>query len=169
MSELVTPQVLTTAGVGLRLGAQVGGAFAQRRVANFQAEVARQNARAEVQASAAEETRLRREQRRRIGATRAAFGAAGVTLAGTPLEVLSEQALIAEEDALLVRFGGQVRAREERARGALFAAAGQQAFVGGLFEAGATLLGGFESGAFRLGRRSRGSSHREPVITIGGS
>lgn len=163
MSELAESPQLRAAGVGLQFGAQIGGAFASRRAANFQAEVARQNARAEVQGAAAEEVRLRREQRRRIGATRAAFGAAGVTLAGTPLEVLAEQALVAEEDALLVQFGGRVAAREQRSRASIFAAEGRQEFRGGLFQAGATLLGGFESGALSFGQRRT----REPSVTIG--
>ena len=44
---------------------------------------------------------------------------AGVTVAGTPLDVLADEAAEAEEDALLIRFKGETGAQEARLRGGL--------------------------------------------------
>lgn len=128
---------VTAGGIGSALigGAQILSGIAGYQQAQFQSAVARANAQAARQQAEAEEVRLRREFVRRQAATRAAFGAAGVGLAGTPLDVLAEQAMIAEEDALLVRYGGRMQAREARLEASLF---GRQAT--------GSLLGGFASG-----------------------
>lgn len=138
----------TAAGAGGlgTLGTVIGGVgtvlggIASRQQAQFQSAVARSNAIAAQQQAAAEEVRFRRERARRMGATRAAFGAAGVSMEGTPLDILAEQALIAEEDALLIRFGGQQRAREQRLQAQLFEQEGQGALVGGILKGGSTIL-----------------------------
>ena len=50
-----------------------------------------------IDASASAE-RLRRQQSKQLGQTRAAFGASGVQLTGTPLLVLQDEAAQAEEN-----------------------------------------------------------------------
>lgn len=87
--------------------------------AQFAQALAERNAAAAEQQAAAEEMRLRRDRARRLGLTRAGFGAAGVQLAGTPLDVLADEAAEAEEEALLVRFRGRVGAQEARLRGGM--------------------------------------------------
>jgi len=155
-----------------------------RRNAEFQQLVANQNARlaisigernaqAALERSALQETMLRRDRLRRIASARAAYGSAGVTLEGTPLEVLANMAGVAEHEALLVRHAGAVEAREASleaqlaarrehlfAAGAGYAgetaaraaeARGTGALIGGFGQAGATLLGTFDEAGFRGG------------------
>ncbi len=148
LQAVTTPQAIKGIGAGLKIGAQIGGGIAGRQAAQFQAGIARQNAVAIVQQAQAREVRLRREQRRRIGLTRASFGAAGVQLPGTPLDVLAEQALEAEEDAQLIRFGGRVRAREQLIRASVFEAQGRGSILGGFSAAGGTFLRAQQAGAF---------------------
>lgn len=151
----VSPLTLFSAGGSLIQGF---GGFQQARFqqqaaqqnAVFAAALGERNAQAELQRAEAEEVRFRRDRQRRSAATRAAFGAAGVQVEGTPLEVLADQAAEAEEDALLIRLGGltaaqrarlrgDVEAREQRLRAAAFRQqAGTSLLAGGL-EAGETI------------------------------
>lgn len=147
MAELALLSAVAGGGGGLGIiGTLVGGVgqilggVAALQQGRFAAEVARANAQAARQQAAAEEIRVRRERVRRIGATRAAFGAAGVTLEGSPLDVLAEQALEAEEDALLVRFGGRVRARQFGLEATLAQQAGTAGLFGGLAGGLGTIL-----------------------------
>lgn len=132
------------------------------------AEIAKQlgerNAKAAIDAAASRERLFRRSRSRQIANARAAFGASGVQLAGTPLEVLSDAITSVSLDAHLIRHGGQVAAddarlqaqlaiRRERIAGEsaifggaataeLFQAQGRAAALGAAGEAGGTLLGG---------------------------
>lgn len=150
--------------------------------AEFQARIARQNAdialqlgerdaKAALDAAEAREGAVRRDRMRRLSAARAAFGAMGTQLAGTPLEVLSDAFLTAELDAHLVRHQGEVEAvnarlqaqltarREElSAVGILFSGQGTallanfqatQSLIAGIGTAGSTLLSGFDEVRFR--------------------
>lgn len=142
------------------------GAIASFQQAQAQASVASQNARlaiaigernakAAMERSALQESMLRRDRVRRISSARAAYGAVGAQLEGTPLEVLANMAGVAEHEALLVRHAGVVEAEESRLQarlgarrseieGSFASSAGYGALIGGLGEAGATLLGGFD-------------------------
>ncbi len=140
MAEAALASLVSFAPV-IQAGAAVVGGLAAFQQSRFQAAVASANAKAAKQQAQAEEIRLRRDRVRRIAATRAAFGAAGVALAGTPLDVLAEQALEAEEDALLTRFGGRVRARAFRFQAGAARAGAGGALLGGALAATGTLLG----------------------------
>lgn len=48
---------------------------------------------------------------RQLGRTRATIAARGVTLEGSPLDFLADQAMEIEEEALLIRFGGESKAQ----------------------------------------------------------
>lgn len=142
------------------------GAIQASKQAKKDAQVAEQNARIAIgigernaksalDKAASEEARLREARRRQISAARAAFGSAGVTIEGTPLEVLADMARVAEDDALLIRHQGVVGAEDTRLEAFLTARrnritaedarsrAGQE-LIGGLGRAGSTLLGGFD-------------------------
>ena len=132
------------------------------------AEIAEQlgerNAKAAIDAAASRERLFRRAKGRQIASARAAFGASGVQLSGTPLEVLSDAITSVSLDAHLIRFGGTVAASDARlqaklairreaiagesaifggaAQAELFQAQGTAALIGGFGQAGGTLLGG---------------------------
>lgn len=92
-----------------------------RQNAKFELRLGDRNAEAAILQAAAEEERLRTDRERRISATRAAFGASGVQLQGSPLDVIADQVMTAEEDALLIRFGGELAAQQARLTGAILA------------------------------------------------
>jgi hypothetical protein len=68
------------------------------------------NAKLSLQEAAEDERRLRVQNKKDIGQMRANYGASGVTIEGSPLDVLREGASIAELDALTVRHQGDVKA-----------------------------------------------------------
>ncbi len=72
-----------------------------------------------------ESGRTRREGRRALAQRAAGFGASGVTLAGTPTDVLADQAGEIEEIAILQQFGRNLQAADIRFQG-------NQAFLAGL-------------------------------------
>ena len=91
----------------------------------------------------AEEEKLRRKDARKLLAKqRAGFAGAGVTSAGTPLLVMAETLLDAEEDVIAIQTGGKARASAFRNRAQTFRDLGKSRQRAGRFRAGSTLLSG---------------------------
>ena len=145
------------APTALLIGTLVGAAgsvvqgIAAKQQGNFEADIARQNAQTATERAGAEETRLRRGQSRRIASFQARLGAQGTTFQGSPQSLLNDQILEAEEDAFLVRFGGQAQARNELLRADIAESRGRGGLIAGLTGGGQTLLTGFGAGAFSGG------------------
>jgi hypothetical protein len=118
---MTSSKFLVPAGIALLTGSEVIGGLAKAKEAEFQEELADRNAVAARRQAELDEVRTRRSQRRVAGRTTAQFGAAGITLMGTPLEVLADQALEQEENAMLVRFGGDIAAQRSRAKSEVYA------------------------------------------------
>lgn len=138
-------------GIGLAL---IGGATAvtaygqyksgrdQRKAARYNAEIQRQNAR-EAEKKAAHDALNQESQNRRItGAQRAAYGASGITMAGTPLDLMSDTVTQGELDRLSILHGGSVEAANYRAQARLSIMRGKAAASAGKIRAAGTLLGG---------------------------
>lgn len=103
-------------GQGLQIGGTLLSGVAGYVQAERKAEIASRNAKAFLYQGEAEAVRLRRDRLRRMGRARASIGAAGVTVDGTPLDVLADEAMTALEDEMLVRFSARERAREQELR-----------------------------------------------------
>lgn len=138
------PITLVAVGIGVSAASTVVGGVSSITQSRSQAEAIRQagayNARAAlIEASVAEE-RLRRTQDRQLARLRASIAGRGGTLSGSPLEILADQVAEAEENALLVRYQGRIRAQQ-----AAFGSQTQATFVEsrGLAEG----LGSFGRGA----------------------
>lgn len=115
----------------------------------LQAELADRAAKQAKLNAAAEERRLRRQQAREMGAARAFIGASGTQMLGSPLDVLADQAMEAEENALLVRFGGMQRAAGFEAEGAFRRSEATAAMISGSLDmANSMLKGGVNAGVF---------------------
>lgn len=99
------------AGTAFSVVGALSQASAQSAAAKTNAEVARQNAIAATDQAAAEEARQRRIARQVQGAGRAAIGASGVSLEGSPLDILEQNAINEELDALNIRYRGQLASR----------------------------------------------------------
>lgn len=109
---LVVGTLATAVGQIQSLNAQADAAEFNAAVAERDAVVAQQNRELALQTSRVEQDDLRREQARDRAAVRAAFGASGVDLAGTPLDVLEDLSIGQELDVQRVGTEGQLRARE---------------------------------------------------------
>lgn len=116
--------------------------------AQFQADQADRNARAVMAANRVEEERLRRDRTRRMGAIRAAYGAAGVQNTGTPLEVLGDQAMEAELDALSTRYNGASQAANLRSSASSYRSGATGSLISGGFGVGSSLLNSAAIGSF---------------------
>lgn len=123
----------------------------QSKVALQNAEIAQQlgerNAGAALDRAASQERLVRRDRMRRIGHARAAFGAMGTQLEGTPMAVLSDAIQTAELDAHLTRHQGTVDAANARLQADLQSRNSQLQSAGALFT-GAANAEMFRSQAF---------------------
>ena len=129
-------------GTIVSAGAAVMGAVAAKNQADFQSDVAKQNAKIAQQRAAAEAARIRRDNQRRIGSQTTGFGAAGVTIEGSAADALDQSTMIGEEDAQLALFGGSLDARQQSINAKAAKSSGNAALVGGLGRAGGTALTG---------------------------
>ena len=120
-------------GIGLAvsaIGAIQQGAAA-KSAANFNAEVARNNAIASRQAAASDERRFRRQTLKRQGTLRAG---------GASLDLLEDSAMEEELEALMIRHGGEVQAGGLEASARVEKARGRAAQTAGITTAASTLL-----------------------------
>lgn len=117
-------------------------AASARSAAKYNASVAERNGVVARQQAAANEDAQRRHAYRALGRIRAGYGAAGVTVEGSPLEVLEDSAAEAELDALNIRYKGELTAMGYQSEAELQRARGKAAMTAGIFKAGTALLGG---------------------------
>lgn len=116
-----------------------------RNQADFQAATLTQQATREREIATQEEIDLRRRNSRTAAAGRAAGGASGVDFStGTPLLAAADFAAEAELQALRIRSGGATSATRLRQQASLTSAAGKSAQTASFFQAGSSLLTGFD-------------------------
>jgi hypothetical protein len=113
-----------------------------KAAADYNAQVAEQNAELSRQQGIEEERRTRIMAKKQLGDMRANYGASGITLEGSPLDILEESAAAAELDALTVRHAGDSRAIGYRNEAAQERFSGRQARTSGYFSASGSLLSG---------------------------
>lgn len=94
------------------------------------------------QQAAEDADRSRRAARRRLGALRAGFGASGVSLEGSPLDVLEDQAMESELDALTIQYQGELSAIGLESEAALSRERARASKTAGYLKAGSSLLTG---------------------------
>lgn len=110
---------LTIGGTVLSAVGQISAARAQADAADYNARVAErdafvadQNRKASIRQAEVDAEDKRRENRRVLASMRTSYGASGVDLAGSPLDVLYDTALEQETDTRRVEYEGRVRGRE---------------------------------------------------------
>jgi hypothetical protein len=160
-----------SASTAVAYNAQIAGINAQMAERNAQA--AEQQATQAIAEGEAEAERQRLETRRRLGSARAIYGASGVDVFGSPLDVLSESAAEGELDALILQYQGSRRAQDyltraadyrnravfSTAQGRLMSWEADQLLTQGYWNAGSTLL----TAGIRFGDRY--SRTRAPTIS----
>lgn len=113
---------------------------AGKQAAEYNARIAEQNAVLARQQAAEDERKFRSAMRTHIGDQRAAIGASGIQLEGSPMEVLQDTAARAEEDALNIRRQGDLKAYGFQSEAALQRYQGEAGMTGAMFGAAGTLL-----------------------------
>jgi len=89
-----------------------------------------------------EEKRHRERARRLLARQKSLYLKAGVTMEGTPLDVITETATEAERDAILIQATGIGAYMEKIAEAGMFRQYGKAARTAGYLRAGTTLLTG---------------------------
>lgn len=130
------------AGTAISAIGAIRAGQAQAAAANYNAQVAERNAFISRDQAAADEQRQRIQARRKLGAMRAAYGASGISLEGSPLDVLEDSAAEAELDALTIRYKGGVGAMGYEAEAGAQRARAKNATTESYYNAGAALLTG---------------------------
>lgn len=123
----VISAIATVGGLGMSVMGGVAQAQQQReaykaqsQAARYNQSVAEANAQAVEAAAALEEQRSRKKAQQLLGSQTAAYGKAGVTLEGTPLEVMAQTAADVEEDILINRYNYQVQAARQRSQAGFY-------------------------------------------------
>lgn len=109
--------ILPIAAIGLTILGTLSSAAGAKQSANAEAQaaqvnaqIARNNATVSRQQAQADSILQQRESRRKIGAIAASYGASGVELEGSPVEILALSASDAELDRQTIIYKGEVRA-----------------------------------------------------------
>ena len=130
------------AAVAAAAGAVVSG-IQQAEAAEFQSEIAKQEAELARRTGLIEEAESRRRAARLASAQRAAAGASGLVLEeGSPLEILAQTAEDAEFEALNIRFNSEVARTQARNRAKASQFEAKQALTAGAIGGGTALLTG---------------------------
>lgn len=140
MADPVTWVVIGSAA--LSAAGALSQAASARSAAKYNAAVADRNATVSRQQAAVNEQAQRQEAYRAMGRIRAGYGDAGVTRAGSALDVLEDSAANAELDALNIRYKGELAALGYRDEAGLQRSRASSAMTGGVFKAGSALLSG---------------------------
>lgn len=120
----------------------ISSAQAQKDSANYNAQVAENNATAVRQQADARSQQQRVASQKAIGKMEAGFGASGVGMEGSPLEILQQSARDAEMDRLNIIYSGELQARGFENTAGLERSKGSAAMTTGVFKAGSSLLTG---------------------------
>jgi hypothetical protein len=102
-------EVAMIASGGLKSFGILQEGYHNAAASDYNSNLAGQNAVQARAQSLEEERRQRVISRKQLGDMRANYAASGVTLEGSPLDVLEESAASAEMDALTIRRGGEIR------------------------------------------------------------
>lgn len=131
-------------GVVSAIGA-IQAANAQAAAANYNAKVQERNRLAILAQGDAEASSKIRENRRINSRIRSQYGAAGIDLAGSPLDVIEDTAIEEELDVSRIRYAAEVEAVGKRDQANLYRMEAKAAKTAGMFSAVGNILGGFKS------------------------
>lgn len=113
------PAVFAVASGAISAVGAIASANAQAAAAKYNADIDRRNAIVVDQnrANLMRQTEIdaqakRRENQRTLGTIRAAYGASGLEMSGSPLDVLEDSALELETDVHRVEYEGRMKGRE---------------------------------------------------------
>lgn len=150
---------LITAAIGGVAAYQQGQQ--QKAVLEYNAQAARQQAKAEREVARLREEQHRRQARQFAGAQRAAMGASGVDVgSGSFGDILADDAIQAELGALAIRYGGEQQSNFYLQQSRLDRMRAANAGRAGAIRGGTTLLTGLGQSGDALGNIGRGGATR---------
>lgn len=124
-------------GPAMQVAGTIGSTIAGRQATSANQDNAKVEAQQAVINAGIEENKSRRNAERVLAKQRAMGAAAGVdTSSGTTLEVLLDSARQAEDEALTIRAGGQMKANAAKYKGYLAGQKGNAELLGGLASLG---------------------------------
>lgn len=160
MCDWVTAALAAAQAVVGSIG-QMQQASSQAATARANADIMERNAQLARQQAAEEARRIREAGARVGGQQRTAFGAAGVAVEGTPLDVLGDTQQTVELDALTALYGGRVEASNLEYQAQVNRQQASYLRRSGVIGAGTSLLFGLGSaGVSAFGGPSKGGKPR---------
>lgn len=136
-------------GVVSAIGA-IQQANAAADAADYEAAVKERNRRAILAQTDTETEDKRRDNRRQIAAIRTAYGASGLALEGSPLDVLEDTMIEQETEVERVRYSGKMKAMGYGEEATLARMRADSARSAGAIGAASAIIGGV-SGAAKIG------------------
>lgn len=133
---------LQIAGTVMSVVGALSQGQASADASNYNRAINERNATVATQQAAADEARQRRENLLRAGNLRAGYGASGVTVDGSPLDVLEMAATNGELDAQSIRYKGNLRAMGYNDTATLDGMAADNAKTSSYYKASSELLAG---------------------------
>lgn len=133
---------IAAAGTAMSMQASQQQSAAGQAAAGYNAQINMQNAQIARQEAAADEAKLRVSAKKSLGAARANYGASGVQIDASALDVLEESASNAEMDALTVRHKGALKAWSFEANAGLNLLEGNNAKTAGNIGSASALISG---------------------------
>lgn len=140
---------LLAASVGMQAIGMIQQGQAQANAARYNAAIADRNAQIATDQANQDAQQQQRVARQRIGAIRAGYGASGVDVAGSPLDVLADSASQAELDRQTILYKGKLRALGYSDSATLDRYSAGVAETAGYMGAGSAILTGATKGADR--------------------
>jgi hypothetical protein len=156
IETIALASMAASAGIGAIGEIQQG--YAAKQQAEYNASVAEANAAAARQQAALDESTSRKKSSMLLGTIRARAAANTGDVEGSALDVLADSAAEAELEALVLRYGGEVKARQSESEARLLRQRGKDAVWGGYIGAGTKLLTAAAYGAKAYGAPSAGGS-----------
>jgi hypothetical protein len=133
---------MTAIGTGVSVYGQIQQGKSQAAQAEYNAKLAKRNAKSARENAEYEARQKRRGTARLIGKQRALYAKAGVTMEGSPLDVLQETAAQGEMDALMIERGYAQQGAAYKSQSELAKMRARHYKQQGYFGAGSTLLTG---------------------------
>jgi len=136
-------ETMLMVGMAMSAGGTILGAVNAKETADANAEMARRQGEADKDAAVAQAEKIRKAARAQVGQANAALAASGISVGeGTPVRINEQIYRDSEEDAYNTILTGTRRQRSANDEAAIMRSQGNNALVGGLINAGSTVLAG---------------------------
>lgn len=141
-TALAAAAVASIAAAGISAYGMYSQGQAQKKMAEYNAEVAANAAKSSQMQGQAEAERIRDRNARVAGAQRASFLSSGVTISGSASDVMYDSALEGELDAMMAIYRGDIGANQANSQAELSRMQGRAAQSASMYNATGTLLTG---------------------------